>query len=137
MAYRNWSANGLGEAFTVGVDCQSSVFASATSNAVRICQDRIWAGAVGGRPCGCPTGLCHAIERAVLAEGIGFTVLNLMSENPGMRWDIETTKRTIGYEPQDGAAPVMTEAIEQDERVALDLRRTVERLDAILQERRW
>ena len=81
--------------------------------------------------------LCHAMERAVLAETVGFSVLNLMSENPGMRWDIEATKRTIGYEPRDGAAPVLTEALEQDERVALDLRRTVERLDAILQQRHW
>ena len=31
------------------------------------------------------------MERAVLAEGVGFAVLNLMSDNPGMRWDIETT----------------------------------------------
>jgi NAD+ dependent glucose-6-phosphate dehydrogenase len=81
--------------------------------------------------------LCHAMERAVVAEGVGFAVLNLMSDNPGMRWDIETTKRTIGYAPQDGAAPVLTEVIEQDERAALDLRRMVERMDAILQERRW
>ena len=81
--------------------------------------------------------LCHAMERAVLADGVGFTVLNLMSDNPGMRWDIETTKRTIGYTPHDGAAPVLTEVIEQDERIALDLRGMVERLDAILHERRW
>ena len=60
--------------------------------------------------------LCQAMERSVMAEGIGFAVLNLMSDNPGMRWDIATTKRTIGYAPQDGAAPVLTETIEQDER---------------------
>jgi NAD+ dependent glucose-6-phosphate dehydrogenase len=52
--------------------------------------------------------LCHAMERAVLVEGVGFAVLNLMSDNPGMRWDIETTKRTIGYLPKDGAVPVLT-----------------------------
>jgi hypothetical protein len=77
------------------------------------------------------------MERAVLAEGVGFAVLNLMSDNPGMRWDIETTKRTIGYAPQDGAAPSLTEAIEQNERSANDLRRMAETLDAVLQERRW
>ena len=38
--------------------------------------------------------LCQAMERSVMAGGIGFAVLNLMSDNPGMRWDIETTKRT-------------------------------------------
>ena len=81
--------------------------------------------------------LCQAMERAASAEGVGFAVLNLMSDNPGMRWDIETTKRTIGYVPQDGAAPELTKTIEQDERAAHDLRRMAERLDALLQERRW
>jgi NAD+ dependent glucose-6-phosphate dehydrogenase len=42
----------------------------------------------------------------VLAEGIGFTVVNLMSDNPDMRWDIQPTGRIFGYTPQDGAAPV-------------------------------
>jgi nucleoside-diphosphate-sugar epimerase len=81
--------------------------------------------------------LCQAMERAVLAEGVGFAVLNLMSDNPGMRWDIETTRRTIGYAPRDGAAPVLTETIAQDERSANDLRRMAERLDAVSMERRW
>jgi uronate dehydrogenase len=81
--------------------------------------------------------LCQAMEQAVLTGGVGFAVLNLMSNNPGMRWDIETTKRTIGYAPQDGAAPVLTETIEQEERSAIDLRRIAERLDEMLQERRW
>jgi nucleoside-diphosphate-sugar epimerase len=81
--------------------------------------------------------LCQAMERAVLADNVGFAVLNLMSDNPGMRWDIEATKRTLGYAPRDGAAPAVTEAIEQDEQSAHDLRRMVERLDEVLQERRW
>jgi NAD+ dependent glucose-6-phosphate dehydrogenase len=81
--------------------------------------------------------LCQAMERAVLAEGVGFAVLNLMSDNPGMRWDIETTKRTIGYAPQDGAAPVLNETIEQNERSAHDLRQMAERLDAVSMEQRW
>jgi hypothetical protein len=81
--------------------------------------------------------LCQAMERAVLADGVGFAVLNLMSDNPGMRWDIETTRRTIGYAPLDGAAPVVNETIEQDDRSAHDLRRMSERLDEVLQERRW
>jgi NAD+ dependent glucose-6-phosphate dehydrogenase len=49
---------------------------------------------------------CHGVERAVLADGIGFTVLNLMSANPGMRWDIDATRRILGYVPKDGAVPV-------------------------------
>ena len=49
---------------------------------------------------------CQGVERAVLADGVGFAVLNLMSANPGMRWDIDSTRRTIGYAPQDGAVPI-------------------------------
>lgn len=81
--------------------------------------------------------LCQAMERAVLAEGIDFAVLNLMSANPGMRWDIATTQRTIGYAPQDGAAPVLTDAVKHDERHAHDLRRTIETLETVLQDRHW
>jgi NAD+ dependent glucose-6-phosphate dehydrogenase len=81
--------------------------------------------------------LCQAMERAVEAEGVGFAVLNLMSDNPGMRWDIETTKRAIGYMPCDGAAPVMGGTMERDERYARELRRTIERLDHMMQESRW
>jgi hypothetical protein len=81
--------------------------------------------------------LCQAMERAVLTDGIGFAVLNLMSDNPGMRWDIETTKRMIGYAPQDGAAPVLTETIGRNEQSANDLRRMAERLDAMAMEQRW
>lgn len=62
--------------------------------------------------------LCHGMERAVLAENIGFKVLNLMSDNPGMRWDIATTSETIGYLPRDGAAPDLSdEMMAQEEEV--------------------
>jgi hypothetical protein len=54
-----------------------------------------------------------------------------------MRWDIETTKRLIGYAPQDGATPIVTAALEQDECTALDLHWMIARLEAVLQERRW
>ncbi|MGY6251452.1 NAD-dependent epimerase/dehydratase family protein [Bosea thiooxidans] len=49
---------------------------------------------------------CHGIERAVLADGVGFSVLNLMSDNPGMRWDLAETRRLLAYAPQDGATPL-------------------------------
>lgn len=42
------------------------------------------------------------IEKCILADpGLGFVVLNGMSANRGMRWDIEETRRVVGYEPQD------------------------------------
>jgi NAD+ dependent glucose-6-phosphate dehydrogenase len=51
--------------------------------------------------------LCDGFEKAIIAPpDLRFAVLNLMSDNPGMRWDIETTKRLIGYVPRDGHAAV-------------------------------
>lgn len=57
----------------------------------------------------------HAIERSIEAEGIGYAVVNLESDNPGMRWDIGHTRATIGYDPQDGHAPVVNDAIRAED----------------------
>jgi nucleoside-diphosphate-sugar epimerase len=72
--------------------------------------------------------LCDGFEKAVTASpDLRFAVLNLMSDNPGMRWDIETTKRTIGYAPRDGHdAQVAPEQV----RVAAMTRRTRELVEA-------
>lgn len=61
---------------------------------------------------------CDAMARAVVAQGAGFTVLNLMSDNPGMRWDIGATRRAIGYAPRDGHTAEVTEAVIAAEDVA-------------------
>ena len=61
--------------------------------------------------------LCQAHERAVLADDVDFAVLNLMSDNPGMPWDIDTTRRAIGYAPQDG----WTAVLDDDQRRAEDM----------------
>lgn len=61
--------------------------------------------------------MLHAIERATEAENVPFAVLNLVSNNPGMRWDLEHTRKTIGYAPQDGHVPVIDAGIvAEDER---------------------
>jgi len=52
----------------------------------------------------------NAVERAVLAEGVTFAVLNLMSDNPGMPWDIDETRRVIGYDPKDGHEAEISDA---------------------------
>lgn len=45
---------------------------------------------------------CHLMERCILADlDSPFLVINGMSNNTGMRWDIDHTRRTVGYEPQD------------------------------------
>jgi NAD+ dependent glucose-6-phosphate dehydrogenase len=61
--------------------------------------------------------LCHGMERAVLAEDVSFSVLNLMSDNPGMRWDIDETRRMIGYAPRDGHRAVATAEMEEHEKL--------------------
>lgn len=59
----------------------------------------------------------HGMDCAVVAPKVGFGIFNLVSDNPGMRWDIEPARRILGYEPQDGNAPVYTpEVIGEDER---------------------
>ncbi|MGE0282387.1 MAG: NAD-dependent epimerase/dehydratase family protein [Rhizobiaceae bacterium] len=47
--------------------------------------------------------LLQAYEKAVDApDDVRFAVLNLVSNNESSRWDLEPTRRTIGYRPQDG-----------------------------------
>jgi NAD+ dependent glucose-6-phosphate dehydrogenase len=42
------------------------------------------------------------MEKCILADSaLRFAVLNAMSANTGMRWDIDETRRLIGYQPQD------------------------------------
>ncbi|WP_158625996.1 NAD-dependent epimerase/dehydratase family protein [Arsenicitalea aurantiaca] len=54
--------------------------------------------------------LLQAYEKAVTApDSLKFTVLNLMSDNEGMRWALGPTRDAIGYVPQDSATPVETE----------------------------
>lgn len=62
--------------------------------------------------------LCNGMERATFAEHVRFAILNLMSDNPGMRWDIEQTRHVIGYVPRDGHLAVTTPSIEEEERLA-------------------
>ena len=46
--------------------------------------------------------LCRAFEFAIDDQKINFGVYNLVSNNPGMRWEIETLARDLGFVPQDG-----------------------------------
>ena len=48
---------------------------------------------------------CHLMYCCIEADpGIGFAVVNGMSNNSGMRWDLSHAKDLIGYEPQDDIA---------------------------------
>jgi NAD+ dependent glucose-6-phosphate dehydrogenase len=45
---------------------------------------------------------CQLMEKCITADPLPhFVVVNGMSANTGMRWDIEHTRRIVGYEPQD------------------------------------
>jgi uronate dehydrogenase len=45
---------------------------------------------------------CQLMEKCVTAAAsLRFAVVNGMSANTGMRWDVEHTRRVVGYEPQD------------------------------------
>lgn len=46
---------------------------------------------------------CQVVEKAILVENVQFAVLNAMSNNTGMKWDLSETRRVLGYEPQDNA----------------------------------
>jgi len=81
--------------------------------------------------------MCHGMERGVLAEGVGFAVLNLMSDNPGMRWDIAATEAVLGWTAQDGAMPTLTPDIIAEEDTARQTRALQSRLDDLDQTRRW
>jgi NAD+ dependent glucose-6-phosphate dehydrogenase len=44
---------------------------------------------------------CQLMTRCAESPLGGFVVLNGMSANTGMRWDIDSTRKLVGYEPQD------------------------------------
>jgi len=58
---------------------------------------------------------CHLMECCLLAdEAIHFEVVNGMSNNHGMPWDLEHTRQAVGYQPHDGWNPKSASA-EQSE----------------------
>lgn len=50
----------------------------------------------------------NGMRAAIRAKDVPFATLNLMSDNPGMRWDISETRRVIGYQPLDGSPATVT-----------------------------
>ncbi|MEO7224111.1 MAG: SDR family oxidoreductase [Devosia sp.] len=60
----------------------------------------------------------QAMGKAIEAPTFGFAIVNLESNNAGMRWDIEHTRRVIGYVPLDSATPVINEAKREEDRIA-------------------
>lgn len=82
--------------------------------------------------------MAQAFEKAVTAPpDLRFAVLNLMSDNPGMRWDLAATREALGYLPQDGAAPIVTPAQAQGREMARSTRAMVEAAERWMRETRW
>lgn len=54
--------------------------------------------------------ICQGVEKAIAAPAsLRFAVLNLMSDNKAMRWDLGPTKDAIGYEPIEHSQPIETD----------------------------
>jgi nucleoside-diphosphate-sugar epimerase len=53
----------------------------------------------------------NGMRCAINAENVSFAALNLMSNNPGMRWNIDDTRSVIGYSPKDGSPARVTSKI--------------------------
>lgn len=50
---------------------------------------------------------CQLMERCIEARlDTRFAIINGMSNNTGMRWDIEHTRKLVGYQPQDDVTKV-------------------------------
>lgn len=43
----------------------------------------------------------QAVVKAVASPFAGAAVLNIVSRNEGMRWDLEEARRIIGYAPEE------------------------------------
>ena len=51
---------------------------------------------------------CQVAEKAIRAPEVAFAVVNAMSDNAGMRWDLNETRRLLGYVPSDSWRPDAT-----------------------------
>jgi NAD+ dependent glucose-6-phosphate dehydrogenase len=48
------------------------------------------------------------VRAAITAAAVPFAVVNLVSNNPGMPWDMSGTQRVLGFVPQDGFTPELS-----------------------------
>jgi uronate dehydrogenase len=66
--------------------------------------------------------MLQAAEKSIAAPAFGYAVVNLMSNNLGMRWDIDHTREVIGYVPLDHATPQMEARNREQDETAASLR---------------
>lgn len=51
---------------------------------------------------------CQAVVAACTVPSPGYEVVNVMSDNAGMRWDLSDTERVLGYRPRSRHTPRLT-----------------------------
>lgn len=55
------------------------------------------------------------VQAAIDVRDVPFAILNLVSNNPGMRWDLSQTRQVLGFSPQDGFTAIASpEVIAED-----------------------
>jgi uronate dehydrogenase len=60
----------------------------------------------------------QGVRAAILAPNVSFALLNLVSNNPGMRWDMTETERILGFSPEDGFTPSLSSEDVAEEQMA-------------------
>ncbi len=58
------------------------------------------------------------VRAAILVAGVPFAILNLVSNNPGMSWDLTHTHKILGFLPQDGFVPDLSPEDRMEEALA-------------------
>jgi NAD+ dependent glucose-6-phosphate dehydrogenase len=58
------------------------------------------------------------VRAAIVVPWVAFAIVNLMSNNVGMRWDLRHTQRLLGFLPQDGFTPDLSPEDIAEEEIA-------------------
>ena len=58
------------------------------------------------------------VRAAIDVPALAFAIVNLMSSNEGMRWDLTHTQRVLGFAPQDGFTPDLSPEDTAEEEMA-------------------
>jgi NAD+ dependent glucose-6-phosphate dehydrogenase len=64
------------------------------------------------------------VRAAIAAPDVRFAVVNLVSRNAGMRWDLTETERVLGFSPQDRYTPQASPEDVAEDATARDARLT-------------
>lgn len=82
--------------------------------------------------------ICQGFEKSVEApDDLRFAVLNLMSDNEGMRWDLGPTRDAIGYVPGDRSGPADDERAKAQEDLVRRTRELIGGMERQLIGGRW